>query len=897
MRHEVIDNPVQLISLPNFDAVRGRKTLTVSASATIGEMVAIARKDLKASDRARLYVTVNGAEIPAAIWHRVRAKPGTAVIIRHPVPKNDTLRNVLSVVVLVAAVALGQLYAPALAGSVLGAAFPAGITGYGALSATAATTGIIGAGITLGVSLAGSFLVNALIPIRGASSDKPTDVYSITGLQNSANPGGVIPSILAKHRYAPPYAATPYTEIVGDDQYVIALFVLGHGPLALSDHKLGETPIDQFEDVQMEIREGYPDDDPISIYHQQVIEDQVSVQLTYNTPVIRLSPRDVTELSVDFAFVQGLVQYDKNGSKKDWTVSFQIQHRLLGDADWTPVYDLSVTAADQKLIRRSYRWAVPVRGQYEIKITRSTEDSTDSKIVDRSDLAAVRGFRPEYPINFDKPLALVALRIRASNQLNGVVNNYNCIASLLCRDYDAASDTWIVRETSNSASLYRHVMQGPANVNPKADDEIDLAQLEDWHAFNVSRNLKYNRVHDYDATRLEVLADVAGVGRAVPHDDGETWGVIIDRPQTIQVAALSPRNAWDFQGATPYVKLPDAFRCQFIDETNGYAQAERIVPFPGVNIDEVEITEDLAHPGITDPDLIWIESRRRQYEVLHRRSTYTCSQDFESMVLTRGNLAALSSDVLDREQVAGRVKAISGQTVTLDTAVTMEEGANYACKIRLADGTILRRTVATQAGEVWNLAVVGDLSGVATGDLFMFGEAVRGETIDVIVKAIERGDNLTGKFTLYDAAPEIDELTAAEVPPAWDGRVGQIIDFSGLPPDVPVPFRAQYAQGKLSVSVRPGPDLSKVSPASYVVAHRLQGGGAFTEVSFPVANGAVAITGYAIGNSIEVKAKAVSFAGAESAYSDIVVVDAAQGPFVDNINITADSINLKADSF
>ena len=48
-------------------------------------------------------------------------------------------------------------------------------------------------------------------------------------------------------RTVPPLGALPYTETVGDTQYLRMLFVWGYGPLEISDLRIGETPLSEFE--------------------------------------------------------------------------------------------------------------------------------------------------------------------------------------------------------------------------------------------------------------------------------------------------------------------------------------------------------------------------------------------------------------------------------------------------------------------------------------------------------------------------------------------------------------------------------------------------------------------------------------------------------------------------
>lgn len=860
----------QLLVLPHLDPGRDRRTMTVGPRTSVAEMVALAFPGLPASRLAR--VTIGEHVIAPELWHRVRPREGATVVIRLVPQGSDTLRSILTVAVLVAAVAAGQFYAPELAGALL----PGSFTGFGAATATAGTISAVGSLATAGFALAGSLLLNALIPAPSLSDPgNSTSLLAITGLQNSANPGGVIPSILGRHRYAPPYAAPPYTEVIGNDQYVIAAFLFGHGPLNLYNHQLGDTPIGNFADVQIEIRQGLPGDTPLTLYPQQVIEDSLSINLRQDAgPISRFTARDVTEVSVDLTFAQGLVYIDDKGRNSLVEVDVQIRQRKVGDVAWTSLGISQFIDKTRQPLRRSVRWTLPERGQYEIELTRISSDYDDrSSIIARSDWTAIRSFRPESPFNYDEPVAMVALRVRASNQLNGVINNYNAVAALLCADWDSASSSWIVRETSNPASLSRYAWQGPANVRPKADAELDLDKFADWHEFCAAKGLTYNRVHDYNATRLEVLRDISAAGRATPQDPGSKWGVVIDRPQETYVSAISPRNSWDFQGATPYPLFPDAFRVRFIDATGNWNQAERIVPFPGIDPDTVEVTEDLDLPGVTNPDQVWRAARRRQYELIHRPHSYTVSQDWESLVLTRGDLAPLNHDVLDRDQVAARIRSIDGQLITLDTAVTMQAGRSYALVVRLADGSSVRRSVITLVeGETAGLSLVGDLGGIAPGDMALFGTTVKGPAIDVVVKNVERGDNLTARLTLVDAAPQIDELTDAEVPPAWDGRVGEVIDVSALVPGVPVitDISTDAATGAIAVSIVPGGGVAV--PATYVVSHRIHGGGSFT-VMAPIAAsvGVQGITGYLATDAVDIKVRAVSTYGVSSADSAVQV--------------------------
>ena len=134
----------------------------------------------------------------------------------------------------------------------------------------------------------------------------------------------------------PPMGALPYTETVGGDQYLRLLFVWGYGPLHISDLKIGETPLSDFEGVEIETREGYDDDDPITLYSNVVVQNDLSVSLTqaggYTT---RTTEIDADEISVDITLPRGLVEFAANGAKTETDVQIEVQYSPTGMNQWS----------------------------------------------------------------------------------------------------------------------------------------------------------------------------------------------------------------------------------------------------------------------------------------------------------------------------------------------------------------------------------------------------------------------------------------------------------------------------------------------------------------------------------------------------------------------------------
>lgn len=873
---------VPVTAAPAFDPGARRIDLELPAGMTIAAMVEAALPEAHDHALARVRVHLVTAQgswlIERAHWHAVRPRPGVHVVIRL-VSGKSSLRAVLQILVVVAA----NFLAPGIGGAI--AELGIGIS-------AAAGTALASAAILT----AGALLINALVPPASTDSRRDDPAYSISGWRNQLTPDAPVPAVVGRHRFAPPFAAYSYSEIVGDQQYVRALFCVGYGPVSISDIRIGDTSIDEYDEVQIETRQGLASDAPLTLYPAQVIEEQYFVDLRFDyprddkgdieagsspeeSPVVRLTAADAAGAAVIIAFPGGLVAFDDKGRRASRSVQLRIRHRPVSSGAWSSE-EITISHRTTESFFRSHRIDFATRGRHEIEVTRLSPHSSDSSVSDRTVYSALQSFRPEYPLAFGKPLAVIAIRVRATYQLNGALDSVNAIVTRIAPDWDAATGTWQVRETRNPASLFVWLLR-TLTAKPVNDTGIDWETMRDWHAFCALKGLKYDRVLNEEASLLEQLKACAAAGRASPRHDGTRWTVVIDRPRSLVVDHVNSRNAHSFRWSRAYVEPPHGFRVPFLDQSNNYQSAERIIPWPG-HTGEVTITEELQLPGKTDPYEIWVEARRRQYEIIHRPERYQAIQDGAVRVATRGDLVMSNFDVLDQLVAAARVLSTDGRLIEIDEPVTFIAGESYVVRWREfnADDTIGESVIAAidaTPGEMRTFKLISGARKPQRGDIVHVGTSTT-ESLAAIVTGTEAAEEMGTVLHMLPAAPQIDVLTDAENPPAWDGRVGEINpDGSGypLPPvvtGVSTGFIGAGETGKAVVTVRPGAG-SAVQLAAYKFEYRESGAPDWLPVTVPASTAALTLDGYATGDMIELRVKAVSIADKESAFTSIIEIE------------------------
>lgn len=768
--------------------------LNVPEGLTIAQIFEIAQPD--PIIRANAHVFIGEHYIPKENWHRVKPKAGDkiAVTIRAFMPPlggdrgGGVLKNILRAVLVIGVLAASLFLGPALGGL---------IAPMGFLGMTSAGVGqaIIGA--------VGMMLVNMLVPPGAGKSDQaPDQTLFVEGARNNANPFGPVPVLSGRHKMVPKLATRPYTETVGDDQFLRMVFTWGIGPVAidLDTLKIGETLLSEYDDYEIEHREGYADDDPLTLYPGVVDQEQLSVVLKQEDGATTRTASDgADELSVDLTFIQGLVKYNNRGKKQEASVQVEILYSVHGANTWLPIpfvggqrtfpnswinnlssgaYSLVTFKGNKAVaIRYGLTWKVPTRGHYDIKIRRITDDHDpeEDKTTDEVVWTAVRRITNESPINSPVPIALTAIRIKATDQLNGVIDEFSGIVTRVALDWDSGTETWIERETRNPAAAFRFALQGHGLQTPYVNSKLDLESLAEWSEFCTANDFTYDYVQDGAATSLwDRLVKISAAGRATPKRRNGKIGVVIDKP-SLPVSFVTPRNSSGFTvGKTFIVDPPHFFRVRFPNEEQDYKQDEQRVYINGYTAETGTRSEIMSFEGVTVPDTITRHTRFAAATSIHQNERWSFAQDMEYLAYSRGDVIGVTHDVLVVGKASGRIKSVTKDgsnnvvAITVDEDLQITDGDDFGVVIRTPDDAAVSAKLATvPAGAYRTVALdvpIPASAGVGPGDLFGFG--IFGlESDEARVLAIEPETDLRAKITCVPYRPILYTIDGETIPP------------------------------------------------------------------------------------------------------------------------------------
>lgn len=728
----------------------------------------------------------NGRSVPPDLWTRLIPRHGDHVLIAPQMQGGGGGNKVLRTVAMIAVVVV-SIFAPYLA--------PAG---WGALGATGGLT-VTGALISAGVMIGGSLLVNTLLPAPIPTAAKlgtgqkydSSPTYSIQGGRNRGRPWEPMVVIFGRHKIIPDLGASPYNQQMGDDQFLNQVFHFGLQGIsvALSDFKIGDTPYEEFQGVQLQISQP---DGRLSMFPGNVDTIQGFAINQADGWQSRTTPPNVTNIRIEFA--SRLFRVNDDGSIAARSVDVRVQYRAVGSSTWieygtidavfathywsgvvsperTQIMFGSVNPSDhtdgetfiipdpnqpgvarvgqwrwtphpsqlgqpwqgmapdplitpgspgnrffgsrQEPIRAAISWGV-AEGQYEVRVMKVTPDINESRESNETAVSQILAFQTDTADYSGQ--CRVALRIKATGQLNGVVDELSAMASARCSVWTGT--TWEFNPTSNPAWWFLYFARGIFNAAGNrifggglSDSQIDIEGIKAWAAWCDQKQLTFDYVLDQKMSAAAVLQLIARAGRASASYQTGKLGVVWDSEGLPITSVFGPFNikAGSFKVAYVNEGTVDEVVLNFIDKDAGWTMGEVRVKVPGATSTNNPLQLDLD--GCTNSNMAGREANLIAASQIFRRRKITWETDVEGLICTRGDVVSFSHD-LTVWGYSGRLASGShggaNPTLVLTQAVP-SDGAGIVL-IRDPHGNMLTANVTSAVGEeVSELEIVSPL--------------------------------------------------------------------------------------------------------------------------------------------------------------------------------------------
>lgn len=370
----------------------------------------------------------------------------------------------------------------------------------------------------------------------------------------------------------------------------------------------------------------------------------------------------------------------------------------------------------QEPTRLSISWGVAL-GQYDVRIRKITPDINESRESNETAVSQILAFQQD---NADYTgQARMALRIKASGQLNGQVDQLSAVIAAYCLVWDGAA--WVYKATSNPAWWFLWFARGKLSPNGSriygcglSDAQIDIEGIKAWAAWCESKSLTFNYVLDRKISSAEMLDIIARAGRGAKTQHTGKLGVVWDAGGLPEVATFGPFNikAGSFQVAYTNEGTVDEIVVNFVNADRRWTMDEVRVRVPGATTTNSPLQLDLD--GCTNVDMAGREANLLAASQVWHRRRVTFETDIEGYVASKGDVIRVTHDLTvwgySGRMMPGSSSGSGGlPKIVLDSAVP-SLGSGTAL-LRDPSGQMKVVAVTSALGDTTELTIVSDLSG------------------------------------------------------------------------------------------------------------------------------------------------------------------------------------------
>lgn len=656
--------------------------------------------------------------------------------------------------------------------------------------------------------------------INAANTPEADPVYSLNGQQNKNRINEPIEKHYGLVRHWPSYASKSYNQFIGNDQFLYSLFCIGLGEYEIIQKFVGDTPIENFSEIQDEI---YQPGEEVTLFPTNVetSEEVQGIELfgpnqtgasgeenegDYDGPVGPFTANEAStttkRLEFDVSFDAGLYTSDDEGRLVPLSVEVKFEHRLIDDSGaalgpWVLSVQRSFTFATRTPQRQTLTVAV-AEGRYEVRGQRVNNANLSSRAADSVKWASLRAFR-EGGQNFPPNVMLWAVKAKATNNLNNQTRSlFNLRLQAVLPVYDTENEVWEDAPTRNPIWAMVDILK--AEYGMRADDSfVDLQSLTELAAVCEENELFFDWTFDQRGRVWDACKTVLEVARAKPLMRGPLVSAIRDQASTVPVAGFNGNNIirGSFEAET---KLPNKF------EHDGllveYREQETWTPETVlclVGFDEGINPKQIQFLGCTDRNRAYRWGLYQRAVELFNRENRRFTTGVEGLTISYGDVIALKHDLLPSEndfidEQTGRlghgaITAIFDEadqfvetliTLPYKATFTEPEENDHYISLRKKDGTLGGPFVATPTVDPFVISI---------GESFDLSEYTVDQYSEPPTYFFGANSNLYELSKVISVEPNQDfEVTISTIP--YDGRIYQFDEEIAPPlnrPATPVP--------------------------------------------------------------------------------------------------------------
>jgi hypothetical protein len=655
-------------------------------------------RSLVPETRQPFIVLRNGEVVLRADWDQPVADGDLLAVVLLP-QGGDGGSDVLRVVLMIVVAVVAWYYAPALAGAFGG-------TSAGAVGVAQAAIGLVGAA-----------LVNAMLPPpRASGSDysgggglAASPTYNISAQGNTARLDSAIPVQYGRMQCYPDFAASPYVEYAGNEQYLYQLLCIGVGEYDLEAIRIEDTPIANFEEVEYQV---VPPNTPVGLFPTSVVTAvEVSGQEALTATTLgpfTANPAGTTAnyLAVDVVCPRGLYYANDDGSLAGKSIAFTVAARPVDDlgaplGSFVTLGNETLAAATSTPQRYSFRYAM-AGGRYEVQLTRTDAKDTSSRAGHELSWAGLRAYLLDAG-DFGN-VTLLAVKMRATNNLSSQSSRkINVIATRRLYHWTGAS--WVGPAATRSIA---DALADACHTVGLPDARIDLAALLALHATWAARGDSFDARFDSTDTFWEAITKIARAGRCKAFMQGGIMRFARDEPMSLPVALYSMRNilrgSFSIDFMTPSEDTADAVEVSYFDESTWKPRRLRCKLAGSVAARPAKV--DLF--GVVNREQAYREGLYMAAANRYRRTIIKFSTEMEGFIPSFGDLIAVSHDLPQWGQQAEVVAWDAGtREAILSEPMTWGGGSHYL-GLRRRDGSVSGPYAVTAGADAYRVVLAVD---------------------------------------------------------------------------------------------------------------------------------------------------------------------------------------------